>query len=253
MSRIRWCWSLAPISAALAACGALPPTADGLLVVRTEILCGRLHVEGFEVLPGATAGFDRDLEVDSEGDILILGTLLGLPGDPLGPDTRGADLVLRSRTRIVIAGEVRGAPGRDGSMHPEALALLGEDPTRTRLTAEQARDGLAQLLERRPDSITDVRVLDGGRGGHVILEAPEIFIEKIVGGAAGSGGPGGAGGAGGNLYGNCGFAYRDGSPGSFGGAGGAGGPAVRNFHAGRGGNGGDSGGGIFWPPPIAIR
>ncbi len=239
--------------AALVACASQPPGVDGPLVVRNTILGGNLRVEAFEVLPGAVAQFDRDLVIESEGDIQVLGALVGLPRDPSLDDSRGADVVLRSKTRIVIAGEVRGAPGRAGSLHPRALALLGEDPARTRLDAAEAEHRLAQVLEQRPDSITDVRVLAGGRGGHVILEAPEIFIERIEGGAGGAGGPGGDGGAGGNLFMPRGWAFRDGSPGGFGGAAGDAGIAVRNFHEGRGGRGGDGGGGAFWPPPVAAR
>jgi hypothetical protein len=236
----------------LAACAG-PRAVREPLVVNTRVLGGELHVAGLQVGPDAEAWFDRDLTVESEGDILILGVLRGMPGDAAREDSRGADLVLRSRTRIVIAGAVLGGPGRDGSLHPAALAALGEDPRCTRLSSEEALEALRDLLGRQPEAITDVSLLAGGRGGNVVLDAPAIFIERVVAGAAGRGGPGGDGGDGGMLYMPCGFAFRDGSPGTFGGEAGAGGPAVRGFHGSVGGNGGNGGGGGGWPPPVARR
>lgn len=254
MSRLRIAiLAVSALGLVLGGCAAPPSTSVGDVVVGPTVLGGELHVSTFQVQAGATAQFDRDLIVNSDGDILILGTLQGLSGDPGRDDARGADLVLRSKTRIVIAGEILGAPGRDGSLNPEALAVLGEDPAHTRLDGTQATQRLATLLAQRPGAVTNVRILDGGRGGHLILDAPEIYLEKIVAGAGGAGGPGGSGGAGGNIYQPCGLAFRPGSVGGIGGAAGDAGPAVRGFNSGRPGNGGNGGGGVFWPPPVAIR
>lgn len=200
------------LSALLAACNTVPPASDAI-VIRHEILGGNLTVESLQVAPGVVAGFDRDLIVESEGDILILGKLQGLPGDPARVELRGADLVLRSRTRIVIAGEILGAPGLDG---------------------------------REPGQA-------GGRGGHVVLDAPEIVIERVEAGAAGHGAVGGDGGAGGTLYQRVGFAFREGSPGGFGGRAGEAGLASRDVRDGRGANGGAGGSAGMWPPPVALR
>lgn len=239
-----------PFVLLLAACSA-PPSQPEALVIGTSSLGGELHVARFEVKAGMTASFDRDLIVDSDDEILILGVLRGEAGDPAKADPRGADLVLRSKTRIVIAGEILGAPGRDGSLNPEALALLGEDPRATKLDREQAGLALRMLLAGHPDAITDARIFDAGRGGHVILEAPEIVIERVEAGRGGVGGPGGNGGAGGTFYTDRGVSFREFSPGGRGGEAGLGGMGVHGVREGRGGAGGAGGGAGLWPPPIA--
>jgi hypothetical protein len=156
--------------------------------------------------------------------------------------SRGADLVLRSETRIVISGEVIGAPGRHGSLHPKALALIGHDPHTYAGTAADATELLVRFLGGRGDEGLDVSFLAGGRGGNVTIFAPEVRIYTARAGAAGHGGPTGDGGKGGDIRtARTSVQQRPGSLGCYGGAAGHAGVAVRGFRGGRGGLGGGGG------------
>jgi len=214
---------------------------------------GTYRVETWSVEKNALARYDEDLVIEAEGDIVIAGTLRGVPRPPDSEGSDGAHLVLRSKTRIVISGELLGAPGRHGSLHPRALAMIGHDAVSWTGTAEDASEQLIELLTETGDPGIDLSFLNGGDGGTITLDAPEVFVNVLRAASAGHGGPTGNGGTGGHLTTpNTTFAWADGSPGSFGGRGGNAGHGVAGIRAGRGGEAGRPGE-MTYDPPLARR
>ncbi|MHC4846063.1 MAG: hypothetical protein ACYTCU_07870, partial [Planctomycetota bacterium] len=162
----RFVASTAAAALAAAVLGSCAAPESRLASVESPVLPGgTYHVDTWSVAHGATAWFDQDVTIEAEGEIRIDGSLVGIPRPVDSDVSRGADLVLRSETRIVISGEVIGAPGRHGSLHPKALALIGHDPHTYAGTADDATELLVRFLGGRGDEGLDVSFLAGGRGG----------------------------------------------------------------------------------------
>lgn len=217
------------------------------LTLHTESLRGNLEVASLTIPAGTTIGYDSDLVIDSEGDIVIAGTLNGLtrPASEVVTNPDGGDLTLRSATQIVISGSVIGAPGRDGRVNPATLRLLGLEEGAANDAPEQIDAQLHAYLVEHGSAGIDVTIFDAGAGGDVRLIAPKIVVNMVRGGRAGSGGPGGNGGAGGTVMTTpvC-VEWQPGVPGCFGGEAGAGGEGAWGVRNGRGGDAGAGGGAL---------
>ncbi len=159
-------------------------------------------------------------------------------------------LIRRSATRILIAGAVRGAPGKDGRLNPEVVQDLRDAGVDVSGTPEQINQVTVDWLTEHGLGDWSPSMFQGGRGGSVLMEAPEIGTRLLQGGPAGHAGVAADGSTGGDVLVIADSSYAieaEEYHGIMGGAAGAGG---HGHHAirGKGGNGGAGGSSIGATP-----
>ena len=221
---------------------AIPADAK-LRLTSKEHLAGLVIVENLDIAAADFVEFVEDTLIESAGDVVIQGVLQGRRPSQRSSGAPGADLHVRSRTRIVITGEIRGAHAADGVHSDTAMSISA--------TAFKAVDGRAadpllyEILVESAVGIGPGEAFRGGAGGGILLEAPVVVIDgRVVAGSGGRGGPGGDGGHGGEVVVIADHAVTEQQDARYeltGGGGGDGGAAFwvgEEYRAARGGDGG---------------
>jgi len=131
------------------------------------MLGGRLEYAAVRIPTGVTLTAAGGLEIVSDGDIVVEGSLVGRPSSTELVE-RASDIILRTKGRVVINGVVRAVDGAHGII---ASAADSADPA------------------------------DGSPGGQVIVDAPLVIgVGEILGGNGGHAAFGGKGGDGGTVW-----------------------------------------------------